>query len=882
MSDEPLWRRYRDLLRRRPADDVADEVRHHLSMREEEAVRSGIDPARARADARTRFGDVDGVVAELNAIDGSRERRRRRTEWLSDVRQDTRFAFRSLRRAPTFALAAISTMALAIAANTTIFSFVNALLLQPLPYARPQELVAINANMVASIGELLALRERHVGLAEVSMIRPRSVTFSDDRDATRLDGYFVTTNLTSMLGVSPEVGHPFDAGMSRPGADHAILLSHGLWMERYGGDPRVVGRSVDVDGIPYVVVGVMPASFAFPSTGARFWTPLTIDPSNAPQTWAIGSAGWIARLARGETIEHAASALASTLPGFRRLNPMWDPGAGYARTLKVTALQRSLVGSERTPLILLFACVVVVLAVACVNLANLMLARVTAREREFVVRAALGGGRGRLIRQLLTESILIAAIGSCVGVAFATGAVRWAKTALPLGTAHAADVHVDGTVLAFTALLAVVTGVMFGLVPAIRAGSASPSTDAAHLTRGGVTHGRLTSALVACEVALSVVLAITAGLLTRSFAHLNDLSPGFRSDRIVTARISPPAAAYNERARTSGFYAEVLRRVASMPGVTDAGLVDRLPIAAPIYGLGGMRVRGQFEDIQHGLPSADHMQATTPGYFRVLGIPTVQGRDLTTQDVTGGPPVALVSRALAHRFWPNGDAVGKQIGYPWPSPWITIVGVVPDVRLDSLRDTTAIAVYVPFEQRTDNASPEMSIVIRTTLDADVVGREVKQIVASIDRSVPVTSVRTMNEVISRSVAKPRFTTLIVAAFAIATLLLGAVGIYGVMSYVVNQRMHELGVRIALGATATDLARHVLGRAAALAGVGAVIGCALALISTRGLRSLLYGVTATDPATFVVSTLGLVSVAVAASLVPARRATRADPVEVLRG
>jgi predicted permease len=882
MTDrDPIWRRYRDMLRPRPADDVADEVRHHLEMRRDEALRAGLDPDDAAHRARERFGDVDGVVAELNAIDGARERRLSRLDWLTDLALDVRFAIRSLRRSPAFALTAIVTLAVAIGANTTIFSFVNALLLEPLPYQRPQELVSVQANVVGSIGEMLALRERTKSFAALALYRPRSVTVSDDREAARIDGASVTPSLLSIFGVAPSVGTIFGEEAGRRGEGRVIVLSHAFWMERYGGDRGIVGRQISVDGTPFRVLGVMPASFTFPDVTTRFWIPIAVDPSNVTPTWAFGSTGFVGRLAPGVSVERADAEVRAVLPGMRRLNPIWDPGDRYGEQANTQQLQQTLVSAERPALRLLSACVAVVLLVACVNLANLLLARVTAREREFTVRAALGGGRSRLIRQLLTESVVTSIVGGVLGTALAVAGVRWAAASMPPSVARTTHVQLDTTVLAFTAVLAIVTGFGFGLLPALRAASSTGASGAAHFGRGSVSsHQRLSSILVAGEVALAVLLAITAGLLTRSFDRLRNLSPGFTTEHVIVARVSPPSASYREHARLNGFYTTLMAQVSAIPGVTRVAVVDRLPIAAPVFGM-GIRIQGQFEDGKRLLPSANHLQAISPEYFAAMGFAPTRGRAFTDEDRKESAPVAIVSQSLARRFWPNENAIGKRIGYPYESPWLTVVGVVPDVKLDSLRDTASIAVYVPFRQRDQVGSPEMTILVRSSADAASVERQLRSAVAAIDRGVPVSGVRSMDDVLSASVARPRFMTLLVGGFALAALLLGATGIYGVMSYVVSRRTHEMGVRIALGATSKDIFRLVVGRGAVLAGAGAAVGCVMALAATRALGSLLFEVSATDPLTFVTAVVVFVSVAVLASAGPARRATRADPASALR-
>ncbi|MGH7717691.1 MAG: FtsX-like permease family protein, partial [Gemmatimonadaceae bacterium] len=516
----------------------------------------------------------------------------------------------------------------------------------------------------------------------------------------------------------------------------------------------------------------------------------------------------------------------------------------------------------------------------------LMLARVTAREREFAVRAALGGSRGRLIRQVLTETVVLAAVGGALGVALSLGSVRWSVAALPESMIRTTDIGVNGAVLVFTTSLAMLTGIAFGLLPALRAASAGGAAGTARIGRGsigGKSQQRLSNILVASEVALAVLLAIVAGLLTRSFDRLRSLPPGFSTEHVVSARISPPPAVYGagEAARATAFYEMVIERMAAMPGVSAVGVVDRLPIAAPVFGM-GVRIQGQFEDGTQLLPMANHVQLITPGYLRALEIPILRGRAIEDGDRASAPPIALVSQAFARRFWPGDDPIGKQIGYPYRSPWITVVGVVPDVKLDSLRDTSAVALLLPFAQRARFMPPEMSMIVRSNAEPGAIARQLREVVASIDRSVPVTSVRPMTDVLAQSVERPRFTTFLVALFALSTLLLGATGVYGVMSYVVSQRAQEVGVRLALGATPRDIFQLVVGRGAALAMAGAAAGCVVALGTTHLLESLLYEVSATDPLTFGVAIILFVGVALIASAGPARRATRTDPVETLRG
>jgi putative ABC transport system permease protein len=874
------WREYLRLARPNVAADVDDELRFHIEMRVEHNMALGMSESEARREALKRFGDVSVVRDALVEHDKRRQEAEGRREFLAELAQDVRFGWRSLRRAPAFAVAATLTLALGIGANAAIFSVVNAVVLRPLPYARPHELVSLTGGN-RSAGEFLALRERLRSVSQLAAYVGQTHPIDDGREALRVDGAAITTNLLATLGVSPLIGRGFTEDEGRHGNNAVLLLSHGLWQRRFGGSRDVIGKRVLVEGVPNTVIGVMPADFRFPTKDAQYWQPYAFNPANLGYHWAIGGKTFIARLTQGVTQSQAQRELRDVWPTLRNLNPLWQPGSDYAREATVTPLQEHVVGSARELVWILFGCVLLVLLIGCVNVANLLLARATARQRELSVRAALGGGRARLIRQLVTESLLLSGLGAALGIAFAYLAVRWLVAVMPAGVPRASEIAVDGSVLLFTALVAVLTGVLFGIIPAVRATSSGRVITAGfggRATAGG-SHQRVSSLLVAAEMALAVVLVIGATLLVRSFTALRAIEPGFRTAHVVAARVSPPARSYNERPRWTALYTAILERIAAIPGVESVAAVDKLPLAQTVWGLAA-RVEGQFEDTKRGwLPVIDHLQVVTPSYFETMGIP-VRGRAFTEADRAGQVPVAVVSESVGRRFWPNGDAIGKRVGYPVPSPWMTIVGVVPDTKQDSLTDTTSMSIYVPWQQRMMSGT-EMWVVARSGGDPSALGNVIRRIVQDADRSVAVSDVRTMDAVLSGSLQKARFTMLLVGAFAVAALLLGAVGIYGVMSYIVSQRTQEMGVRLALGAPASGVIALVVGRATNLALAGAVVGLFTAAFATRSLGTLLYGVSATDPLTFIAVPVLFLGVAVLASYAPALRATRADPVRALR-
>jgi putative ABC transport system permease protein len=883
MSDnrESLWERYRHLLRRRTSDDVSDELRFHLEMRAEEGRRAGLSAREANAAALERFGEYQPVESEVVRIDSARERRGRRTEWFVDLRSDTAFAVRSLCRAPSFAIAAIATLAIAIGANASIYSVVHALLLARLPYAEPERLVTLWGS---STGELLLLREQLRSVSDIAAYGGQAANLDDGQSTERVAGVAVSANFFALFRSPPLVGRTLRSDENEPGKTDVIVLSEGLWRRRFAADSTVIGRRVLVDGSPTTVVGVMPNEFAFPSARVAFWKPFVVDRSNTLSLWTAGGHNFIARLRTGTTVDGARREVTTVALGMRHSNPIWDPGAAYGTNADVKPLRDALVGGTRPLLFLLLGCAFLILLIACVNVANLLLARASARQRELAIRAALGGGRSRLVRQMLTESIVVAAAGAALGVVLAAGGMRWLISALPPGTPRASEIAMNGPVLAFTAALTILTGVAFGLLPALRVTRESSANGIVRSGRTGhgVGHQRVSAMLVVAEVALAVLVVIGAELLTRSFWELRDVDPGFRTSHIVAARMTPPSASYAEPSRTNELYASVLSRAAALPGVSSVGAVSDLPLAGPVYGL-ATRIEGQFEDVAHGLPMISHFQRVTPAYFSTMNIRLLRGRTFVDSDRDGGQPVAVVSQSMAAHFWPGADPIGRRIGYPYDSPWITVVGVVADVRLDNLRDTSAMSAYVPFLQRAvhGGTGAELTVVVRTSGDPGNIEGQLRALVASVDRTVPLSDIRTMEDVVASSVAEPRFTMLLVGAFAVIALLLGTVGIYGVASYVVSERAQELGVRTALGATSGDILAMVLGRAALLAGAGAAVGTIAALLAVHPLRALLYGVSSSDPASYLAVPVLFVSIALAASLGPARRATRVSPTNALR-
>ena len=791
---------------------------------------------------------------------------------------DIRFILRGFRRTPGFVAAVVLTLALGLGANAAMFSVVDALLVRSLDFHDPERLMSVWGNAPA---EYAGVREMSHSFVQVAAVGPRGFSLSDDTDAPeRIDGAAVSANLFTTLGIVPTIGRGFDAEDNEPGRRRVVLVGHGLWQRRYGGERSVIGRAISIDGVSHEIIGVLPATYRYPSPAAQLFTPMVIDRADPGAYW-IGDYRVIGRLRPGVTPLDARNDVRALGRELRRQNPLWDPGPEYAQQGDVVPLQRAMTAGVRPTLLVLLGVVSLVLLIACANVALLLLARANARSREFTIRAALGGGRARLIRQLVTESMMLAAAGALVGLLLAWVSLQTLTNLLPADVPRTGAIGIDWRVVGYAALLAAMTGLVFGIGPAIRASRTtlhSALGDGGDRTSGGVENQRASNSLVAGQMALAVILVIGAQLMSRSLFELMRVDPGFRSDQLVSAKVSPPQQRYRDDGRTRALYAQLFDRLRARPELTNVAAIRDLPLASTNYGM-ALRVEGKFEDVKHTLPMATHEQSITPGFLRAMSIPLVRGRDVAETDDENAPTAVLVSEALASTLWPGEDAIGKRVGAPYPSPWWTVVGVVGDVRHDSLSGPLPPTIYRAFRQA---PAAGMSIVARTTGGSRALEAALRGAIAELDPTIPVSEIRTVDDVVAASLARQRFTMLLVAGFAVLAASLGALGIYGVMSYLVSQRQREIGVRMALGASPHAIQRDVIVRAIKLAAVGALIGVAGSFASTRLLTGLLYGISPTDPFTFANVPLLFVAIAIIASWLPARRAMRSDPARVLRG
>jgi putative ABC transport system permease protein len=807
--------------------------------------------------------------------------------------QDVRFAVRTLIKQPGFTLVALLTLALGIGANTAIFGIVNAVLLRPLPYQEPDRVVLLWSHWInwtktwVSQPELVDYQQQAGSIEDIAGYSSTSFNLTGSGDPLRVLAAQVQPQIFAALGARPIAGRVFTAEEDEPGHEHVVMLTEGLWRSQFGGDPAIVGRMIQLDATSYTVVGVLPAAMRLPldyasRTVTQIWVPLALGPNDERERGNHGLNA-IGRLKAGVGLARAQAEIDVLTRGFQqRFQQQYDREFGL--TLVPAPLE--VFGEVRPALLVLLIAVGAVLLIGCANVANLLLAQSDARQKELAIRVVLGAGRGRIVTQLLTESMVLSAIGGGAGVALAYGLTRGLIALDPLKIPRVQDIALDGRVLAFTAGVSAITGVLFGLVPAIQSSRANLQSV---LKEGGrdsrVATGWLRRGLVVGEVAASVVLVAAAMLLARSFARLLDVDRGFNAAHVLTLRTSLPSVTYADSASMVRAYSEIGRRLGESPGIQAAGAVTGLPLAS---------TRGDWSVVLEGDAVAGHIgrasdwQVITPGYFEALGTPLRAGRLFTGADRADTQQVILVNETMARTFWPGENPIGRRLTMGRNDRWITVVGIVGDIRHRGLDQLPRPEMYRPHAQfrygvaATAPAVTTMTWVMRTTADPLAAISYARAAVKAVDASLGISDVATMDQVMADATSDRRLNMMLFLLLGGLALALATVGVYGVVAYAVSQRTHEIGVRMAIGAKPADVVRMILNEGGRLAVAGVAVGSIVALVGARLIRGLLFGVSATDPVTFASVAAGLLVVALFASYIPARRATRVDPMIAIRG
>lgn len=867
----------RNLVRRpRVERQLDDELAAFVENATVEHLRRGLSRKDAERAARLELGGIEAVKDNV--------RDARAGAMIDIVLRDLRYAARSLRSAPSFTITAVLALALGIGATSAILSVVNGVLLRPLAYADADRLVVLlhdGRNPVAP-ANFIDWRAQTHSFTDVAAAEYWTPDVTGDDDPESIYALRLTGTMFSMLGVSPTLGRTFTVAEAHTGADRVAVIGFGLWQRRFGGDPGVVGKTIALNGQPYSIIGVMPKSFQFAPFWARkaeLWAPLSLD----DRTTSRGGSSLrvFARLKPGVTLDAARSDVRDVTARLEREYP------GSNRNVVVTPLKEQVVGAVRTPLLVLFGAVAFVVLAACANVAHMLLVRASARRREIAVRTALGATRGRLIGQLFTESILLAAIGGAAGIAFALWAVRVLVAASPSVIPRIATVSVDARVLMMALVVTAATALLFGLVPAIRSTRvrlAETFRDGDHSSSDGRDRARSRGVLVASEFALALVLLIGTGLMVRTFVALEHIDPGFNPNGVVSMIVSTSGTPANDTARHAQFYVDALERVKAAPGIAEASYINHLPIAGDLWGF-RFTVEGRPTPRPGEGPSAAY-RVVFPGYFSTMRIPILSGRDVAATDRAGAPRVVVINELMAKTHWPGQSALGKRISLD-DSTWTTVVGVVKNVVRSDWSAPPAEEVYLPFAQQHGYVTGRsMTLVARVACatgdcDASVAAPSIRAAVRSVEQKAPISALATMSSVVADATAAQRFYLVLLASFAAIAISLAAVGIYGVMSYTVSRRRQEIGIRVALGADPRRVVGVVLRQGLELAAVGAGVGIVAAAGLTRLMRGILYGVTPHDVVTFAAVTAILLIVALVATLVPAYRAARIDPLTALR-
>jgi putative ABC transport system permease protein len=874
-----LWR---NLFKRAQVEqELTQEVESYLEMLIEAKIGEGLDPKEARRAALIEMGGVEQVKERVREV--------RMGHLMETVWQDLRYTARMLLKNPGFTLIAIITLALGIGANSAIFSVVDAVLLRPLLYEDPNRLMALWAKndtrgltqRPLSYPNFVDWREQNQVFEYLAAVRQESFSLTDGDEPERVSGVRVTTDILPLLGVRPLHGRDFLPEEARPEKAQVALIGYGLWQRRYGGDPDLIGQAMTLDNTPHTIIGVLPdwlkhPGLPIPATGAEVWIPFV--PLSNEQNRSFANIRIIGRMRPDVTLSQAEADMQVVA---ERLEQQY-PNDNTNLRVEMKSLHEELTGRVRLALLILLGAVAVVLLIACVNVANLLLARASVRKKEMAIRSALGAGRWRLLRQSLTECLLLSLAGGLAGLLLAYAGVNW-LTKMNAGNLPRTDgIGVNWQVLLFTLGVSVLTGVVFGLVPALQSSRLNLTEalkDGHKGTAGGVHNRRWLGGLVVTEVALALILLSGAGLLIRSFRHVSETDPSFNPERLLTLSVPLPLTGYETQQKQALFYERTLEKINALPGVESAACVSRVPLV----GMATAIFTAQGNPMTPGTePNADY-RTVSPTYFRTAGVPLLAGREFTEQDNDGAPDAIIVNEELARLFFPGESAVGKRLQLALErTRFREIVGVVGNAKLAGLDAKVDPAIYVPFHQNTwPHALRNSSLVVRTTVEPHSLTQAIRGELRSIDPALPVTQVRTMEEIIHDSMAQRRFSMSLLLVFAAVAAALSAVGIYGVMSYGVTQRSHELGVRVALGAGRADILRMVMGGGARLTLLGVMIGTAGAVAVTRLMSGLLYEVSATDPLTLGVVALLLAGVSLLACYVPARRATKVDPMTALR-
>ena len=893
---DPRARRERRLWRPDVRQDVEDEIAFHLEQRQQEYASRGMGERDASDQARRRFGNVDAVAAACRSIDEQWHSEQRRASMWNDLRQDSWYAIRALIRTPGFTLTAVLTLALGIGANTAIFSVISGVLLRTPPYRDPSRLVFVWSTSESfpreplTPGRLVDFREQLTSVEGFSGISHVPLNLTGTGDPERISGSSVSSSFFDVLGVQPLLGDTFHSGAADP---QAVVLSHRLWSTRFGSDRSIVGRQLVLNGTPRTVLAVMPPEFdwpavtGFPGNGPPpdLWVPgTTRDIPRMPierdgDLAANRRSGYlraVARLKPGVTIEQARGEALAIAGRLAQQYPNDDGGRGAT----IVPLREQFLGHVRRPMLVLLGAVGFVLAIACANIASLLLGRSAARRKEIAVRLALGASRGRVARQLLTESTILALGSAGIGLLLAWWAQRWLVTLSAAGLPGATRAAIDGRVLLFTLAVAVAAGVLCGLAPAAHGGGGQLTADLGEGgTRGsaGRRTGRTRDLLVVAEIAIALVLLVGAGLMLRSFHALSRVNTGIDTRNLLAFDLFLSGARAQFQGRQVAFYDDALRLIAALPGVTSAGAAVTLPIGGDDFAA-GFTVEGSAPPPPGQEPRAGY-QVVTPGYFQTMGIPILSGRDFRPSDTRDAQQVVIVNQTFARQQWPNVDAIGRRMMIGRGSAgWMTVVGIVGDIRHLGPDTPPRREFYQPHSQ---NSFPFMAFVVRTAGPPEALVPSIRAAVTSLDPAQPISGVNTMEQHIARALSRPKMLSTLVACFGALALVLAVVGIYGVMAYAVAQRTREIAIRSALGASGRQVVRMVLTRALWLTAAGVVTGLALTAASSRALAGLLFEVTPTDVPTYGVVVAILAAVALAAAAVPAIRASKIEAVDALR-